>query len=1809
MSDSIRVRGRYATWLAMLLLLVFAAPALAQNYQHAVLIDSDNNAATGCTVNSAAGSVSGVELRLDADVSGLPPQVASVSRSECTGATFAPPVALGGGYPVALDGGTGGADAIELAMAYVDVPNPGSTWRIALLSESSTGADLLGPFTAAGLGNAPVPPPTVAPELIPTMSPGSLIGLSVAMALLLLWGARKHRGLLSVFMLCGSLAFFGVAWAANFIADGNLGDWTGEAANASDPSGDASSGEMPIDIIAGFARREGGNVFFRIDVNDAESTNRTPAIADQGFSIDEDSTNGTAVGTVVASDPDAGDTLSYAITAGNGAGVFAIDANSGAISVIDNSTLDYETTASYALTVTVTDDGTPMASSSATVSVNVNDINEAPTAAADSHSTDEDTALNVAAPGVLGNDSDPDGDTLTAVLDTGVSNGTLTLNADGSFDYTPDPGYNGMDSFSYHANDGALDSASVTVNIAVAVVNDDPVAVDDSYSTDEDTALNVPTTGVLANDSDADSDPLTAVLDTDVSNGTLTLNADGSFSYTPNADFNGGDSFSYHANDGIADSNIATVTITVDPVNDAPQAVADNFATDEDTPLNAAAPGVLVNDSDVDADSLTAVLDTDVSDGALTLNADGSFSYTPDLDFNGTDSFSYHANDGTADSNVVTVTITVGPVNDGPNAVDDSFATDEDTVLNVAAPGVLANDTDPEGDMLAVTAYDAISTQGALVTVNADGSFSYDPTGSAALQALTAGNSVDDSFGYTIEDPGSDSDTATVTITVTGANDAPVAADDSFSTDEDTPLVVAAGTGVLINDTDIDAGDTLTAVPVTSPANGSLALNANGSFSYTPDPDFNGSDSFTYRANDGTMDSNLATVSITVNPVSDPPTAVDDFFGVPEDSGATVLSVLANDTDPDSGGLSVVSVTQPANGTTVIAGGGTGISYTPDIDYCNVPPGTTPDTFTYTLAPGGSTATVSVTVTCVDDPPTALSDAATVAEDSGATPILVLANDTDPDAGPISIASITQPANGTAAITGGGTGLTYQPDPNYCNDGVTTDTFTYTLTPGGSSATVSVTVTCVNDAPIVSPPGSFNVTGNVRIQVPDGASDLLAGASDPEGTALSVGSPAPTTTVQGGNLSINTSTGAFSYNPPAGYEGSDSFSYDICDADGACTSTSANLTVSDMVWFVDTGAAAGGDGRLATPFNSITALQSANGGASGPAAGEPIFLYSGSHSGSLTLLAGQRVYGQGATPSLAALTLITLPTFSDAFPATGGARPVWTASDAVALTLGSGNMIRGFDIAGTGTGGTDIAGTGFGTLTVDEVTLSGDGRALNLDNGAMAGAGFDAVSVFSSDTQGIRLNAVTGTVALGGGLITSTTGTAFEATGNLGTVNYGGGIVKASIGRLIDISGAGGGNITLSGNLECQAVCGTGAGEQVVRIANRSSGSVTLSGTSSTLRPTTPSPNTIVLIASNAGASINISGAMFVGSISNPVQGTAYQIAGGGTINLNGQIEAETTGARAFDIDGVTLSGNMGGQIATNGALGTAPAIEITNSAAPTGVIFGQQLILDNDDAGENGGGLRLHGNTGSYSFPSVARITSLNAMAVDVDNSGTFGMGSVSPGQATNSGGTVISVINTNIAASGMTVTNVRSSGGSSGIVLNNTGTLGSFSITGNGGACASTATCTGGVIQSTTGVGVSLTSTLTPSLAHLYVGATGSHGIHAASLSNGLTLTDVMVEDAGNADNEYGLNVQNVAGTVNITNSLFDNAADDLIHYVNTNTSGALTVTGSSFVHPATISPTANAAIAMQPNGSSTLTATITGNGFTDIRGDSIQ
>ena len=266
---------------------------------------------------------------------------------------------------------------------------------------------------------------------------------------------------------------------------------------------------------------------------------------------------------------------------------------------------------------------------------------------------------------------------------------------------------------------------------------------------------------------------------------------------------------------------------------------------------------------------------------------------------------------------------------------------------------------------------------------------------------------------------------------MTDVDDPPVAVDDTKTVTED---AAATAIDVLANDTDTDGG------PKTVIARDPADARHRGDhrrwpgLTYAPDANYcndgTPTDDFTYTLNGG----DTGAVAVTVTCVDDAPVAVDDAKTLAEDDPATAIDVLANDTDVDAGPKSIQSVTQPAHGTVLITGGGSGLTYAPNANYCNdgAPP---TDDFTYTLAPGGDVATVAVTVTCADDPPVAVDDSATVAEDVGATAIDVLANDTDVgDGDPKTVQSVTQPANGTVVITGRRvSGLTYAPNANYCN--------------------------------------------------------------------------------------------------------------------------------------------------------------------------------------------------------------------------------------------------------------------------------------------------------------------------------------------------------------------------------------------------------------------------------------------------------------------------------------------------------------------------------------------------------------------------------------------------------------------------------------------------------------------------------------------------------------------------------------------------------------------------------------------------------
>ena len=747
--------------------------------------------------------------------------------------------------------------------------------------------------------------------------------------------------------------------------------------------------------------------------------------------------------------------------------------------------------------------------------------NNPPVAIDDSYSTAEDTVLTIAAPGVLSNDTDADGDSLTAIQVSGASNGLVVFNSDGSFVYTPNANFHGSDSFTYKVNDGKVDSPIATVHLTVTSSNDIPDAVDDNKTLAEDDPDTI--IDVVANDTDIDGDTLMVDSIGSAAHGTASL-IGGVVSYQPNLNYHGADSFTYTISDGHGGSDTATVYITVSSGNDKPDAVDDNKTLAEDDPDTNF--DVLANDTDVDGDTLGVTGIGSAAHGTASLIG-GVVSYQPNPNYHGTDSFTYSISDGHGGTDTATVYITVTSTNDKPDAVDDNKTlAEDDPDTNI---DVLANDTDIDGDTLVVT---GVGTAGHGTTSLVGGVVSYqpDPNFHGA-----------DSFTYTISDGHGGTDTATVYITVTSSNDKPDAIDDNKTLAEDDPDTLI---DVLANDTDVD-GDTLAVDSIGSAAHGTASL-IGGVVSYQPDPNYNGSDSFTYSISDGHGGTDTATVYITVTSGNDKPDAVDDNKTLAEDDPDTLIDVLANDTDIDGDVLVVDSVGLAAHG--IVTNYGVSVSYEPYADFNGS------DSFTYTISDGHGgtdTATVYITVTSSNDKPDAVDDDKTLAEDDPDTLIDVLANDTDVDGDTLEVTGIGSAAHGTASLVGGV--VSYQPNADFNGS----DSFTYTISDGHGgtdTATVHITITSGNDKP-----DAVDDDKTLAEDDPDTIIDVLANDTDIDGDTLGV-------TGVGSALHGTASLvgGVVSYQPNSNYHGTDSFTYSISDGHGGTDTATVHITVTSV---------------------------------------------------------------------------------------------------------------------------------------------------------------------------------------------------------------------------------------------------------------------------------------------------------------------------------------------------------------------------------------------------------------------------------------------------------------------------------------------------------------------------------------------------------------------------------------------------------------------------------------------------------------------
>ncbi len=869
-------------------------------------------------------------------------------------------------------------------------------------------------------------------------------------------------------------------------------------------------------------------------------------------------------------DPGGGlDTASLGIALPPFHGTAVVDPATG--SVLYTPEADYFGPDSFQYQVCDTGEPLPALCGSAWVFLDVLPVNDPPMAVADSSLTSEDVAVDIL---VLANDVDIDDASLSpaelSLFEAPVQGTAVVHVLTGVILYTPNADFYGGDRFVYRICDaaGACDTASVFLRILP--VNDPPVVLADAGTTTEDTPLIL---DVLANDND-DRDPEGGMDATSVTlvegpgQGLATVNPDGSVSYTPNPDFFGTDSFRYRVCDlgfplpALCDS--AWVLLDVTPVNDPPLILPDTASGLEDSPLLI---DVLANDSDAEdgspLPSTVTLLLPPFNGSALVNPLMGGVTYTPNPHYNGPDSLTYQACDSEGACGLAKVQISITSVNDPPVALDDFRSGLEDNTLLI---NILANDSDPLDPGGGLDPSSVLVLSGPF-----NGSVSLNPTTGAATYTPDLHFSGVDSFRYRVCDTGVPLPAlcaeASAFILLAPVNDAPVLLDDAAATPEDNPVLI----DVLSNDSDL-ADAPLGGLDATSvsiilvPANGSAVPDPlSGQITYTPNPGFVGVDSFRYQACDLGHPlpalCNQATVKVTVS--NEAPTAFNDVAFAIEDN-AVWIDVLANDTDPqpniDTASVAVVS--GPLHGT-AIPDPLTGlVLYTPSPDYNGS------DQFTYRICDLDllcDQALVSITIAPVNDPPVIVSDFAVTPEDTPVTTVLI-ANDSDPrDPGsginPGTLSLVTPPANGTLSLDLISGSATYTPDPNYFG----TDFYLYRVCDLGiplpalcGEAPVLVTITPVNDAPVILDDDA-TTDEDVAVLI-----DVLANDTDVEDGSPLPGSVVVISAPLHGTAVADPLSGLILYTPSLNYNGSDQFSYEACDSEGACGTAQVSVLITPV---------------------------------------------------------------------------------------------------------------------------------------------------------------------------------------------------------------------------------------------------------------------------------------------------------------------------------------------------------------------------------------------------------------------------------------------------------------------------------------------------------------------------------------------------------------------------------------------------------------------------------------------------------------------
>ncbi|HHF2870976.1 TPA: tandem-95 repeat protein [Vibrio diabolicus] len=773
------------------------------------------------------------------------------------------------------------------------------------------------------------------------------------------------------------------------------------------------------------------------------------------------------------------------------------------------------------ITYTVTDGSL---TDEATVKVTVNELNDTPVierSIADQTLAEDFTPYTIDLNTAFSDVDNADGELTFSVsgnsnIQVAIVNGIATI--------TPTADWNGSEILTFTATDPSGESVSQTVNFTVAPVAD---IESDHATVVEDTPTIIK---VLGNDTFEGDDKVVS-LDTNhgPANGTVSVNPDGSVTYTPNDNYHGTDSFTYIVTSGGV-SESTTVNVDVTPVNDAPVATNDNAVTDEDTSVTI---DVLPNDTDIDGEKLSIESASVPKEQGTVEVVDGKLVFTPAENFNGDAEITYIVTDGEL-TDEAKVTVTVNPLNDAPTIkVDAVESITEDAVnTDTVVATLTVRDTDTPEDQLTVSLENNSNgyfvlvddevklTQAGVDAVNND---------ELNLKDLTISASVSDGVNPTAND--SDS------LIVNRVNDAPTV--DNVISDQVLSEDFATYT-IDLNNAFKDSDSTLN-FSVSGNSNVLVSIE-NGIATISPTADWNGSETLTFTATDPSGESVSQTVNFTVAPVAD---IVEDNATVVEDT-PTIIKVLGNDTfEGDDKVVSLDTNNGPANGTVSVNPDGS-VTYTPNDNYHGT------DSFTYIVTSGGvsESTTVNVDVTPVNDAPVAKDDTATTQEDIAVT-IDVLPNDTDVDGDKLSIQSASVPeAQGKVEIVDGK--LVFTPAENFNGDAE----ITYTITDGSltDQATVNVTVNAVNDTPVVE---SSIADQTLAEDFTPYTIDLNTAFSDVDGDL--------TFSVSGNsNVNVSIENGIATISPTADWNGSEELMFTATDPSGESVSQTVNFTVAPV---------------------------------------------------------------------------------------------------------------------------------------------------------------------------------------------------------------------------------------------------------------------------------------------------------------------------------------------------------------------------------------------------------------------------------------------------------------------------------------------------------------------------------------------------------------------------------------------------------------------------------------------------------------------